>query len=789
MNRKVAILLATLLTFGGSLGQAATFVYNRTTSNTSGTADQWSAGTNWDATPVSASDTTLTFGNGASLAAGATIFSNNDIAADFQLNRLNFTYAGPGSGAAQAVTISGNRLEFINNGVTAPILNVSATGTAFPNVAPTLTIANDLVLTNDLNANVAVNNSVTLNGLISGGGALKKNSVFGQGGTLTLSGANTYTGGTMLSAGTLILNNSSAIGTGTLTINGFSAIANKSGSPLTLTTNNPQIWDATFVLGSLSNPAADSLNLGTGPITLTGNREVRVGGLDGSSGFATFTVGGVIGDGGSGFSLTKEDIGTLILTGTSTYSGGTIIRSGGINVTNIANAGVPGNIGTGIIRFGGNGVGTLRYLGAGETTDKVVDLANSFRAQIEHAGTGLLKFTGDFISTSTATKTLELEVSPAGMGEISGAIVDNSAANKTSLNKVGFGTWVLSGANTYSGKTTITSGLLSVSSLNSVVGGSASSNLGAPKTVADGTIDLIGFGGSGLIYTGTGETTDRVINLAGTTFGGGITQSGTGLLKFTSDITATGAGSKAIGFAGSTAGTGEFAGRIVNNSPINTTGVSKSGTGTWILSGDNAYTGTTNIVGGTLLINGNQSAATGQLRVNDTATLGGTGTIGASTVFVNSGGTLSPGASPGILHMNGNLTLAAGALYLVDINGTSVGSEYDQTGVIGTVNLGDATLSLNFGFDPVVGDRFTIIENGGTDPVLGMFDDLPEGAMFASGGDIFKISYQGGTGNDVVLTAAVPEPATIVMLTVTAAGVSTRRRSRSTWRVSKLINA
>src|SRR2546423_10151299 len=55
------------------------FTYTRTTSNTVGTADQWSAGTNWDAIPTSGATTQLVFGNGTSLTAGTTVFTNNDI--------------------------------------------------------------------------------------------------------------------------------------------------------------------------------------------------------------------------------------------------------------------------------------------------------------------------------------------------------------------------------------------------------------------------------------------------------------------------------------------------------------------------------------------------------------------------------------------------------------------------------------------------------------------------------------------------------------------------------------
>src|SRR5205085_1741775 len=100
---------------------------------------------------------------------------------------------------------------------------------------------------------------------------------------------------------------------------------------------------------------------------------------------------------------------------------------------------------------------------------------------------------------------------------------------------VGTGIWTFSGMNTYTGKTTISNGVLAVSSINSVINGNSGSNLGAPKTAADGSID-IGHGlGATLRYIGTGEVTDRIVNVNTNSLGfanAAIDQSGSGLLKF-----------------------------------------------------------------------------------------------------------------------------------------------------------------------------------------------------------------------------------------------------------------
>jgi autotransporter-associated beta strand protein len=197
-----------------------------------------------------------------------------------------------------------------------------------------------------------------------------------------------------------------------------------------------------------------------------------------------------------------------------------------------------------------------------------------------------------------------------------------------------------------------------------------------------------------------------------------------------------------------------FGGDLVGGS------LTKIGTGTFTLSGANTYTGPTIVSAGKLIINGSITSA---VTVNG-GTLSGSGSVRG--VSVNSGGTLSPGNSPGILEVAGNLALTLGATYLVDLDGAAVGTQYDQANVGGAVSLGSATLALTVSLKLAPGTIFNIISNDLTDPVTGIFAGLPEGATFAQGGQTFVISYQGGDGNDVVLTAVVPEPATLALFCV-----------------------
>jgi hypothetical protein len=126
--------------------------------------------------------------------------------------------------------------------------------------------------------------------------------------------------------------------------------------------------------------------------------------------------------------------------------------------------------------------------------------------------------------------------------------------------------------------------------------------------------------------------------------------------------------------------------------------------------------------------------------------------------------------------VTGNLVLTLGAVYLAELTGTTVGSQYDQTIVNGSIGLGDATLSLQLGFTPNVGDNFILIRNNGSNDIGGAFQGLPEGASLTADGKTFMISYHGGDGNDVALTSVIPEPMTSVLLLGSAVAFLLKRR-------------
>jgi autotransporter-associated beta strand protein len=439
-------------------------------------------------------------------------------------------------------------------------------------------------------------------------------------------------------------------------------------------------------------------------------------------------------------------------------AGNVVVNNSNLIVTNSNSLGSSGATKTITVQVNTNGTANLTLDGSGG--DITLPATYSFVTSLGGAGCGIVNVAGNntingnfsLTSGNGSTQfvsdggTLNLAGNIAGItggrlvalqgtsiGVVSGIISDGAYASPTSLpvTKSGSGTWTLSGASTFTGRTTISDGILSVASINSVTGGAASSNLGAPVTVANGTIVLGAVGTTGTLnYTGTGEITDRVLSLAGTTGGGVIDQSGTGLLKFTSATTSTGAGTKTLTLTGSTAGTGEIAGAIVDNlTGTNNTALQKSGTGTWVLSAASTYSGGTTVNDGTLTlgsatalgtapanVNGGSLNLGGQTITNDISvgtagTLTGSGSTGAATLA----GSVTPGGTGSGLITMASTTVASTSSITLQLAATGTrGVNYDAITVSSALVLdGTITVSLN-GLTPAGGQSFDLIDSTGS---------------------------------------------------------------------------
>ncbi|MEO5694757.1 MAG: autotransporter-associated beta strand repeat-containing protein [Usitatibacter sp.] len=230
-----------------------------------------------------------------------------------------------------------------------------------------------------------------------------------------------------------------------------------------------------------------------------------------------------------------------------------------------------------------------------------------------------------------------------------------------------------------------------------------------------------------LVANSASLTLDGTFNTGGATFG---RLSGSGLLNINSGTVTVGSAGTNTTFSGSLASLGSFV---------------KTGAGRLTLSGASTLAGATTVGAGSIALTGSTSSP---ITVASGATLFGTGTASGGVTVV-AGGNLAPGLSPGQIN-TGNLVLAGNLLQ--EIEGPALGAQYDNVNVTGTVDVTGATLTLTGGYVPPAGDTFTIITNDGADPVNGTFAGLAEGAPITFNGRQMRISYVGGTGNDVVLT-------------------------------------
>ncbi len=146
--------------------------------------------------------------------------------------------------------------------------------------------------------------------------------------------------------------------------------------------------------------------------------------------------------------------------------------------------------------------------------------------------------------------------------------------------------------------------------------------------------------------------------------------------------------------------------------------------------------------------------------------------IGNTSTF---NGTLAPGSSPGTFSVNGDASFADDSAFAVELTGTTTTGPHDKLTAIGGVTIG-SNVSLNLdtsGYTSHQSGAITIIENG-NGAVSGTFNGLPEGAETNNGGTPnFIISYLGGDGNDVTLTATTPTALTLANFGTTASGATT----------------
>jgi fibronectin-binding autotransporter adhesin len=440
-------------------------------------------------------------------------------------------------------------------------------------------------------------------------------------------------------------------------------------------------------------------NISGGELDLTGglNTIGRNAGTNAGSTGALNIAGGIVdlsSSGGGGVLV----IGYGNLNAGLVQSQGTITQTGGVLRVHNGSALYLSGFGTGVynlnggtLEIGGNslqavfGVGASHYqfnLGGGTIQVIEAALATNVNATL----------TAGSIST----------IDTNGLGATFSGILSGGGA----LAKVGAGTLVLSGLNTYAGGTTIGAGVLQATNNSSVGTGAVTLDGGSFQAGANGLAFANNFALAGAASNAI-DTQAFLLTLSGALSGaGGFAKQGSGVLTLSGASTYTGAtsvnaGALQAGAAnvfspnsaytiasgaaldlnsfnqtiGSLAGAGNVvlgsAALTTGNDNTSTTfsgaiagagGLTKTGAGTFSLTGSSTYTGPTNVNAGVLSVDGSLAS---QVFVNG-GTLMGNGTIGG--LFVANGGTVAPGHSIGTLHVAGNVGFGPGSTYQVEIN-------------------------------------------------------------------------------------------------------------------------
>ncbi|WP_265596378.1 autotransporter-associated beta strand repeat-containing protein [Verrucomicrobium sp. BvORR106] len=493
--------------------------------------------------------------------------------------------------------------------------------------------------------------------------------------TLTLNGPNTFSGGTIISEGTVAIRTASSLGTGTITL----------GDALT-GASNVALYQETSAF-TLANSVIVSAN-GTGTVTIgsnvfTGaakynsiilNRDVI---FDSNASDRT-DYNNISGTGNIRITGTKR----TIFTTTNTFVG---------DVTVATSSSAPLQLGV---------VSTNNYI---PDASNVTVLAGAIM-NLSLGTNGVESINGLFgagtIGTNSGTGNVLLVGAANGNGDYSGLL-----QHTIGFTKAGTGTQKLTHvANTYTGVTSVTGGVLEVSAL---ANGGSNSSIGASSNAATSVV----LNGGVLRYVGGDVSTDRRFTIG--TAGGGVESSGSGALTLAAVDALTLSGTNAartFTLGGTNTAANTFAG-IIGDNGTGATAFTKSGVGSWVLNGLSTYTGVTTVSAGTLnvsvianggvasnigqsakaasnlVLNGGTLRFTGASTTTDrafqTGTSGGTIDVALASTVLQFGSASTPFSFGGTLTKTGE-----GTLRFVSYSGSSAAAATDLIINQGAVEFG-----------------------------------------------------------------------------------------------------
>jgi fibronectin-binding autotransporter adhesin len=700
-----------------------------------------------------------------------------------------------------------------------------------------------------------------------------------SGGTVNLPTGETYGGTTSVINGTVGITSASSLGTSTTAItlgSGSNAVGiNYLGTGETI--SRALNFAGTTGTVTLSNSGSGAVVYSATP-TFTG-----VGAKTLILGNATDTVGGSIGaitNGGTGVtSVTKNgaDNSVWTLTGGSanTYTGTTTINQGVLQTTNVTDL-----TNSFISLTNGSSSGTLPINDAvfqtqgtlSRTLSSTAASANLYWGEdagfAAYGGTLTLSFNGGaqlvwgtgfdngstggipvvFGSTTSNNQVIFQNALSLGTTDpfqqniyvykgtggdstlFSGVISNGTGTGSASgIVKEGLGTLILSGANTYSGLTTVSQGTLVAGTNSAAAGlsttGAFGSGDGPSATPAPATYSIITLGNANTGASGnpslliggaytvarpisiTDSGTNNVYSIGGSTdavstFSGAISFVNSGGHGNTFNVTQVATtGSDVLnltgGISGGAAGTQTVNFANVGAVSVNTTGITngggttaliQSGSGTTTLAATNTYTGATTINAGTLYVSGSLASGSA-VAINSGGTLAGNGTA-AGAVSVASGGAINlRDGVIGTLH-TGALTLGTGSTALsFDIGSGSTGN-LDSIAVTGALTLnGTSTITIGnvSGTPTLTNGTYSLITYTGSALTTAQFNDLTLGTTTLDGKTLSLVNgATGASGVELMVSSAVV-PGTNYSLSV-AAGANLLHQGGTTTVTSTVTN-
>ncbi|EAT7576388.1 AIDA autotransporter-like protein ShdA, partial [Salmonella enterica] len=589
------------------------------------------------------------------------------------------------------------------------------------------------------NATLELNTGGDFDNAISGSGQVVKSGDE----TLTLSGANSYTGGTTISGGTLVATNVEALGSGDVTdnatlelntggtfdnvISGSGQVVKSGDDALTLSGNNSYTGGTLISDGTLV--ASNVEALGSGDVTDNAVLELNTGGdFDNNIG-------------GTG-SVVKSGDKTLTLSGANSYTGGTTISGGTLVASNVEALGSGDVTDNAVLELNTGGTFDNVISGSGQVVksgDEMLTLsgANSYTGGTTISGGTLVATNVEALGSGDVTDNATLKLNTGGT-------FDNVISGSGQVVKSGDDALTLSGNNSYTGGTLISGGTLVASNVDA---------LGSGDVTDNATLELNTGGDFDNAISGSGQVVksgDETLTLSGAnSYTGGTTISGGTLVA--SNVEALGSGDITDNATLELNTGGTFDNAISGSGQV-----VKSGDETLTLSGTNTYTGGTTISGGTLIATHVNALGTGAIDNRASLLLDASGQFAVTDLTTESGGNTEIGA--GSTLQATTLTQKSDSTLTINLNSNTVdpvihaASQVSLAGTLDITGVGDVLDSDPASTDDL--DTFTLIASDKT--IAGDFEKLTVAGMDADLADFITVDGRiDDTGKQYELTTAL----------------------------------